>query len=153
MSETSWVRCIGTFASSTNNTIWVIFRSKTAGTHFSNILEWAFWNSKNLRSCCPQTIKKKNTQWRCSIKREERLALRFVHIPYNLLFPSSSEQSNTFQKAAAFFLTTFANVRVVAGRSRCYFTHAMPWSCRSTALLCRGLEKLLSERHGICELA
>lgn len=87
-SETYRVRNIGTFGWSTNNIIWVIFRSKIAGKNFSNLLEWVFWNSENLKSYCPQTIKKKNTQWKCSTKTEERLALtlRLVHIPYNLLF-------------------------------------------------------------------
>jgi len=45
---------------------------------------------------------KKNMQWRHSIKTLERLALtsRLVHIVYNLLSPSSSEQLNTSQKAS-----------------------------------------------------
>jgi hypothetical protein len=81
--ETYRVRYICTFGWSTNNIIRVILRSKTAGKNFSYILERVFWNSE-----------KKNTQWRWSVKTEERLALtlRLVYIPHNLRFPSSSEQ-------------------------------------------------------------
>ena len=55
-----------------------------------------------------------------SITTEGRLVLtlRSVHIPYNLPSPSSSQQLNTSQKAADFYLTNFVNVRLVAGRSR-----------------------------------
>ena len=65
-------------------------------------------------------LKKKNTEWRRSIATEERLALtlRLVHIPYSLLSPPISEQLNTPQNAAASYLRTFVNVRVVAGKSR-----------------------------------
>jgi len=57
---------------------------------------------------------------RRGITTEERMALtlRLVHVPYNTSSPPSSEQINKPQKAAAFWLTTFVNVRVVAGRSR-----------------------------------
>jgi hypothetical protein len=58
-------------------------------------------------------------------------------------------------------ITTFVELRVVAGRNRTragrphavsgrpmliQICHAMP--CRALAALCRGLEKSLSERHG-----
>ena len=45
----------------------------------------------------------KNMQWRHSIKTLERLALtlRLVHVLYNLLSPSSSEQLNTSQKTSS----------------------------------------------------
>jgi hypothetical protein len=49
---------------------------------------WKIW------SCCPQ--------WRLSIKTEERLCL--IYILHNLLFPSSSEQFNTPQRAASLYL-------------------------------------------------
>ena len=64
---------------------------------------------------------KKNTKWRRSITRERThtLTVSLVLISYNVL-SSSSEQLNTSQKAAAFWLTTFVNVRVVVGRSRTY---------------------------------
>jgi hypothetical protein len=58
-------------------------------------------------------------------------------------------------------ITTFVELRLVAGRSRTrvglphavsvrpmLFTHAIPCPCRANAALCRGLEKSLSERHG-----
>jgi hypothetical protein len=50
-------------------------------------------------------------------------------------------------------LTTFVNVRVVAGsRSptgrRDRDDDNSPIPCRTPAVLCRGLEKSLSERHG-----
>ena len=63
--------------------------------------------------------KKKNTQWRRVITTKERLTLtlRLVHIPYIICSPSSSEPV-TPKKAAAFWLTTFVKVRLVAGRSR-----------------------------------
>ena len=62
----------------------------------------------------------KNAQWKCSITTDERLAwnVMFVHMPYNLLSPSSSEQLNTSQNAVALWLTIFVNVRVVSGRDR-----------------------------------
>jgi len=68
----------------------------------------------------PPDSQKKNVQWRRTITTEERLTLtvRLVHVPYNPLSPSPSEQLDTPQKAAAFWLTTFVNVRVVAGRNR-----------------------------------
>jgi hypothetical protein len=59
MPETYRVRYICTSGWSTNNIIRVIFHSKIAGKNFSNISERVFWNSKNLKSCCPQTIKKR----------------------------------------------------------------------------------------------
>jgi len=74
---------------------------------------------KNFKEVLPTYNRKKNTS-RSSITTDERLALtlRLVHIPYNTPSPPSSEQLTKSQRVAAFRLTTFVNVRVVAGRSR-----------------------------------
>ena len=62
---------------------------------------------------------KKKTQWRRRLTTQRlTITVRLVHATYNLLSPSPSEQLNTSQKEAAFWLTTFVNVRLVAGRSR-----------------------------------
>jgi hypothetical protein len=57
-------------------------------------------------------------------------------------------------------ITTFVELRVIAGRSRTQAGHpdAVSWTtdanshipCHAHAALCRGLEKSLSERHGRC---
>ena len=82
----------------------------------------------NFTALLPADNQKENTQWRRSITTEERLALtlRLVHIPYNLLSRSSSDELNTSQMATTFWLTNFVNVRVVAGRSRTWVGHQQP---------------------------
>jgi len=74
---------------------------------------------ENFKEVLSKYNRKKNTPRR-SITTEEKpaLTIMLVHIPYNTPSPPSSEQLNKFQKAAVFWLTTFVNVRVVAGRSR-----------------------------------
>ena len=74
---------------------------------------------ENFKDVLPTHNRKKNTPRR-SITTEEKLALtlRLVHIPYNTKSPPSLEQLNKSQTAAVFWLTTFVNVRVVAGRRR-----------------------------------
>jgi len=74
---------------------------------------------ENFKEVLSKYNRKKNTPRR-SITTEEKLALtlRLVHIPYNTPSPPSSKQLNKSQNAAVFWLTTFVNVRVVAGRSR-----------------------------------
>jgi 2-iminoacetate synthase ThiH len=88
--------------------------------HFSYILRLDISKFGKFTALSPADNQKKNTQWRRSITTEERLALtlRLVHISYNQLSPSSSEQLNTSQKATTFWLTNFVNVCMVAGRSR-----------------------------------
>jgi hypothetical protein len=63
---------------------------------------------------------------------------------YNLLSPSSSEPVNTSPKAAAFWLTAFVKVRLVAEESEPGQFAQRP----SRDVLCRGLEKSLSEQRG-----
>jgi len=61
--------------------------------HFSYILRLDISKFGNFTALLPADNQKKNAQWRRSITTEERLALtlRLVHIPYNLLSPSSSD--------------------------------------------------------------
>jgi hypothetical protein len=56
-------------------------------------------NFENFEVLLLRYNQEKKTQWRRNIKTEERLVLtlRLVHIPCNLLSPSSSEQFNTSQ--------------------------------------------------------
>jgi len=104
--------------------------------HFSHILRLDISKFGNFTALLPADNQKKNTQWRRSITTEERLALtlRLVHISYNLLSPSPSEQLYTSQKGTTFLLTNFVNVRVVAGRSRMWAGHQQSVERRPTLI-------------------
>jgi len=141
---------------------------KITDKHFSYILHLAVSKFGNFTALLPADNQKKNTQWRRSITTEERLALtlRSVHISYNLPSPSSLQQLNTSQKAAAFYLTNFVNVRLVAGRSQTGAgrsqavsrqpalidtCHAVPLPCCALALRSRFQNGTVWARHGMCE--
>jgi len=51
---------------------------------------------ENFKELLSTDNQRENIQWRPSIKKEEKVPLtsRLVHIPYNLLSPSSLEQLN-----------------------------------------------------------
>ena len=91
--------------------------------------------------------------------------LRLVRIPSNLLSSSSSEQLNTSQKAATFWLTIFVNIRLVAGRSQdwagrpqaierrpmlIHTRQAVPMPCCAVALRSRFQNGMVGARHGRC---
>jgi len=131
---------------------------KVTGKNFSNILECIFRKLKHLKSFCPKTIKRRTHNG--DVTQKMRHANFNLHIPYNLLFPSSLEQLNTPQKALAFWLINFVNDRVECGRSGNSLClpqavhrrpisiptyHVLPMS--HLPVLCRGLEKSLSQRR------
>jgi hypothetical protein len=78
-------------------------RTKDNRQKFFKYFRMGILKFENFKELLLTDNQKKNTQWRRSIKTLERLALalRLVNILYNLLFPSSSEQLNTSQKASS----------------------------------------------------
>jgi hypothetical protein len=88
------------------------------------IFENEYFETCKLETVAARTHQKKNTRWGRSIKTEERMALNCRLFYKNVKFCITCcphrhrNRLKTSQKAIAFWLTIFVNVRVAVGRSR-----------------------------------